>query len=66
VHTFDGDEAEISTEYTGISIPEAALGKILDRVFTTKTVGKVTENGLAVARGINTQASPLRFESVCG
>jgi signal transduction histidine kinase len=50
--TREGDLALISVEDTGIGIPEEIRGRIFDRFFTTKGVGKGTGQGLALAYDI--------------
>jgi hypothetical protein len=49
-----------------VGIAQAGSGKIVDSVFTTRTAGKATENGLAGERSVTTHGNLLRIASECG
>lgn len=63
-----GEWAEIRIRDTGTGIPEHARGKIFNLFFTTKTIGKGTGQGLAIAYNtiVNKHGGEITFDSKPG
>lgn len=64
----DGDDVEIRIRDTGTGIPEEHRQRIFEHFYTTKTVGKGTGQGLALARSIIVEkhGGQLTFETETG
>ncbi|HEX5227535.1 MAG TPA: CHASE domain-containing protein [Bryobacteraceae bacterium] len=64
----EGSWAEIRVQDTGTGIPEAVRGSIFNPFFTTKSVGKGTGQGLAIAHSVVVQkhGGSITFETEMG
>ncbi len=64
----DASEITISISDNGCGIPDTVRGKVYDPFFTTKTVGRGTGQGLAIARNviIDKHRGSISFDSQVG
>ncbi len=65
---YDGPDAEIRVEDTGVGIPEDIRSRVFDLFFTTKEVGRGTGQGLALTHAIvaDKHGGTIRFETEVG
>lgn len=64
----DGDWVEVSVADNGTGIPAAIRDQVFDSFFTTKSIGRGTGQGLAIARNAieKKHGGTIRFETVEG